>query len=61
MKISGAYVTEFRNELQLDISRARLEDYIRNLKTALNQTFRSMNIKFEGEEKKRKTTLADFM
>jgi DNA polymerase I len=38
-----------------------VEDYIRNLKTALNQTFRSMNIKFEEEEEKRKTTLADFM
>jgi hypothetical protein len=37
-----------------------LEDYIRNLRTALNQTFKPMNIIFK-EEGERKVTLADFI
>lgn len=36
-----------------------VEDYIRNLKTALNQTFKPMNIVFT-DEKTTKMTLSDF-
>jgi hypothetical protein len=36
-----------------------LEDYVRNLRTALNQTFKPMNIVFTNE-KTTKRTLSDF-
>ena len=35
-----------------------IEDYVRNLRTALSQTFKPMNISFEDESV---TTLADFI
>jgi DNA polymerase elongation subunit (family B) len=37
-----------------------VEDYVRNLRTALNQTFKSMNLKFTDEEPT-KRTLSDFL
>jgi DNA polymerase elongation subunit (family B) len=37
-----------------------VDDYVRNLRTALNQTFKPMNIRF-SEDEKRKVTLADFV
>ena len=43
-----------------DFSEVNLEDYVRNLRTSLNQTFRPMNIIFK-EEGERKVTLADFI
>jgi DNA polymerase I len=45
-------------ELVKDIHEINTEDYIRNLRTALNQTFRPMNISFDEEPK---VTLADFI
>ncbi len=35
------------------VSEMNVEDYIRNLTTALNQTFEPMNIKFEVEKEKK--------
>ena len=45
-------------ELVKDIHEINTEDYVRNLRTALNQTFRPMNISFDEEPK---PTLADFI
>jgi hypothetical protein len=42
-----------------DFRELNLKDYVRNLRTALNQTFKPMNIRF-GEDRER-TTLSDFM
>ena len=42
-----------------DLREVNTEDYIRNLRTSLNQTFKPMNIAFKEEEEK--TTLADFI
>jgi DNA polymerase I len=42
-----------------DFREVNMEDYIRNLRTALNQTFRAMDIEFQEEDKK--VTLADFL
>jgi DNA polymerase elongation subunit (family B) len=40
------------------VQEINVEDYVRNLKTALSQVFRPMNLKFDEE---RRTTLADFI
>jgi len=40
------------------IHEVNVEDYVRNLTTALNQTFKPMNIRFQAE---REATLADFV
>jgi len=40
------------------IQEVKVEDYVRNLQTALNQTFKPMNIQFVEEEK---VTLSDFI
>ena len=45
-------------ELVKDTREINVEDYVRNLRTALNQTFKAMNISFEEEPK---VTLADFI
>lgn len=45
-------------ELVRDIREINIEDYVRNLRTALNQTFKPMNISFQEEPK---VTLADFI
>ena len=37
-----------------------VDDYVRNLRTALNQTFKPMDIRF-NEDEERKVTLADFI
>jgi hypothetical protein len=37
-----------------------VDDYVRNLRTALNQTFRPIDIRF-SEDEERKVTLADFL
>ncbi len=37
-----------------------VDDYVRNLRTALNQTFKPMDIRF-SEDEERKVTLADFI
>jgi len=37
-------------ELVRSVSEINVEDYIRNLTTALNQAFEPMNIKFEAEK-----------
>jgi len=37
-----------------------VDDYVRNLRTALNQTFKPMDIRF-SEDEERKVTLADFL
>jgi hypothetical protein len=42
-----------------DFREVNMEAYIRNLRTALNQTFRAMDIEFQEEDKK--VTLADFL
>ena len=41
-----------------DVHETNIDDYVRNLRTALNQTFKPMNISFEDESR---TTLADFI
>ena len=43
-----------------DFKEVNIEDYTRNLRIALNQTFKPMNIKFT-EEGKKKLTLSDFI
>jgi hypothetical protein len=43
-----------------DFHEVNVDDYVRNLRTALNQTFKPMNIAFK-EDTDRKITLADFM
>ncbi|MBS7657442.1 hypothetical protein KEJ33_05915 [Candidatus Bathyarchaeota archaeon] len=45
-------------DLVRDFREVNVDDYIRNLRTALNQTFKPMNILFD---EKPKTTLADFI
>ncbi len=45
-------------ELVRDIHETNIEDYVRNLRTALNQTFKPMNISFQEESE---VTLADFI
>lgn len=42
------------------INEVNIEDYIRNLRTALNQTFKPMNIRF-NEELKKDISLSDFL
>lgn len=42
-----------------DFHEVNVEDYVRNLRTALNQTFKPMNINFNEEEGK--VTLTDFI
>jgi DNA polymerase elongation subunit (family B) len=43
-----------------DFHEVNVDDYVRNLRTALNQTFKPMNIEFK-EDTERKITLADFI
>jgi len=43
-----------------DFHEVNIDDYVRNLRTALNQTFKPMNIEFK-EYVERKVTLADFI
>ena len=43
-----------------NFGKVNVEDYVRNLRTALNQTFKPMNIRFREEAEKR-TTLSDFI
>jgi len=43
-----------------DFHEVNIDDYVRNLRTALNQTFKPMNIEFK-EDVERKVTLADFI
>jgi hypothetical protein len=43
-----------------DFHEVNVDDYVRNLRTALNQTFKPMNIEFR-EDVERKVTLADFI
>jgi len=43
-----------------DFHEVNVDDYVRNLRTALNQTFKPMNIEFK-EDIERKVTLADFI
>jgi hypothetical protein len=43
-----------------DFREVNLKDYIRNLRTALNQTFKTMNLQFT-EEAKKEVTLSDFL
>jgi hypothetical protein len=43
-----------------DFHEINVDDYVRNLKTALNQTFKPMDIEFK-EDEARKGTLADFI
>ncbi len=45
-------------ELVMDFREVNVNDYIRNLRTALSQTFKPMNISFNENHK---TTLADFI
>ncbi len=45
-------------ELVRDYREVNVDDYVRNLRTALNQTFKPMNLSFDEEPK---TTLADFI
>jgi len=45
-------------ELVRDFHEVNVDDYVRNLRTALNQTFKPMNLSFDAEPK---TTLADFI
>ncbi len=45
-------------ELVRDFREVNMDDYVRNLRTALNQTFKPMNLSFDEEPK---TTLADFI
>ena len=45
-------------ELVRDFREVNVDDYVRNLRTALNQTFKPMNLTFDEEPK---TTLADFI
>jgi DNA polymerase elongation subunit (family B) len=45
-------------ELVKDFREVNMDDYVRNLRTALNQTFKPMNLSFDEEPK---TTLADFI
>jgi len=45
-------------ELVKDLHEVNVEDYVRNLRTALNQTLKPMNLTFDEEPK---TTLADFI
>jgi len=43
-----------------DMQEVNVEDYVRNLRTALNQTFKPMDIQF-GEEAEGRVTLSDFL
>jgi len=43
------------------IREVNVEDYVRNLRTALNQTFKPMDLRFREEEAEGKVTLSDFM
>jgi DNA polymerase I len=45
-------------DLVRDFREVNVDDYVRNLRTALNQTFKPMNLSFNEEPK---TTLADFI
>ena len=45
-------------QLVRDVNEVNVADYVRNLKTALSQTFKPMNLSFEDEKR---TTLADFI
>ncbi len=54
----GRTFTVKPTELVRDIREINTEDYVRNLRTALSQTFKPMNISFEEEPK---VTLADFI
>jgi DNA polymerase I len=45
-------------ELVRDFREVNVDDYVRNMRTALNQTFKPMNLSFDEEPK---TTLADFI
>ncbi len=45
-------------ELVRDFREVNVDDYVRNLRAALNQTFKPMNLSFDEEPK---TTLADFI
>ena len=43
-----------------DTHEVNIEDYIRNLRTTLNQTFKPMDIRFK-EEVEKEVTLSDFI
>ncbi|MCW4021023.1 MAG: DNA mismatch repair protein MutH, partial [Candidatus Bathyarchaeota archaeon] len=45
-------------EIVRDVREINVDDYVRNLRTALSQTFKPMNVSFKEEPK---TTLADFI
>jgi len=54
----GKSFTVKPTELVKDFREINQDDYVRNLRTALNQTFKPMNISFKEETE---TTLADFI
>ncbi len=56
----GRNFTVKPTELMKDTRDVNVEDYVRNLRTALNQTFKPMNIEFK-EDTGKKVTLADFV
>ncbi len=56
----GKNFTVKPTELIRDFREVNVDDYVRNLRTALNQTFKPMNIEFK-EDVERKVTLADFI
>jgi DNA polymerase I len=56
---SGKNYTVKPTSLVKNLREINLEDYIRNLKTALNQTFKPMDITF-SDEKLKERTLLDF-
>ena len=58
---SGRIFTVKPIESVKDIREVNVEDYVRNLRTALNQTFKPMDLRFRGEEAEGKVTLSDFI
>jgi DNA polymerase I len=52
---------EFNNSIEYEIN---IEDYVRNLKTAMNQTFKILDLRFDQQDidkSKNKVTLSDFI
>jgi len=56
----GRTFTVKPTELLRDFQEVNVGDYVRNLRTGLNQTFKPMNLKFE-EDAEKKSTLSDFI
>jgi len=48
-------------EMIKDIGEVNTEDYVRNLRTALNQTFKPIDLRFRDEAAEGKVTLSDFI